>query len=90
MLPSEVAQNLPLDTNAPQTLNSRPKQIRKVAKASLKRLQTDRIDLLYAHRVDPAVLIEEVAGAVKELFAQGSEPWLTVRNQSEADGGTSA
>ncbi|MBC8132345.1 MAG: aldo/keto reductase, partial [Deltaproteobacteria bacterium] len=49
-------------------LNSRPEQIRKVVEASLKRLQTDRIDLLYQHRVDPAVPIEEVAGAVSALF----------------------
>ena len=52
-------------------LNSRPEHIRKVVEASLKRLRTDRIDLLYQHRVDPAVPIEDVAGAVKELIAQG-------------------
>jgi aryl-alcohol dehydrogenase-like predicted oxidoreductase len=52
-------------------LNSRPQHIRKVVEASLKRLRTDRIDLLYQHRVDPAVPIEDVAGAVKELIAQG-------------------
>ncbi len=52
-------------------LNSRPEQIRRVVEASLKRLQTDRIDLLYQHRVDPAVPIEDVAGAVKDLVAQG-------------------
>lgn len=52
-------------------LNSRPEHIRKVVEASLKRLRTDRIDLLYQHRVDPAVPIEDVAGAVKELLAQG-------------------
>src|SRR5437870_2015574 len=52
-------------------LNSRPSQIRAVADASLKRLRTDRIDLLYQHRVDPDVPIEEVAGAVKELIGEG-------------------
>ncbi len=52
-------------------LNSRPEQIRKVVESSLKRLRTDRIDLLYQHRVDPAVPIEDVAGAVKQLIAQG-------------------
>lgn len=52
-------------------LNSRPEQIRKVVDASLKRLRTDRIDMLYQHRVDPAVPIEDVAGAVKQLIAQG-------------------
>ena len=52
-------------------LNSRPEHIKEVAEASLKRLKTDRIDLLYQHRVDPEVPIEEVAGAVKELIQQG-------------------
>lgn len=51
--------------------NSRPEHIKAVAEASLKRLRTDRIDLFYQHRVDPAVPIEEVAGAVKELIAEG-------------------
>ena len=52
-------------------LNSRPEQIKKVAEASLKRLQTDRIDLFYQHRVDPNVPIEEVAAAVKDLIREG-------------------
>lgn len=52
-------------------LNSRPEHIKKVVEASLKRLRTDRIDLYYQHRVDPNVPIEDVAGAVKELIAQG-------------------
>lgn len=52
-------------------LNSRPSQIRAVAEASLKRLRTDRIDLFYQHRVDPNVPIEDVAGAVKDLIAEG-------------------
>ena len=52
-------------------MNSRPEHIRKVAEASLKRLRTDHIDLFYQHRVDPDVPIEEVAGAVKELIAEG-------------------
>ena len=52
-------------------LNSRPEHIKAVAEASLKRLQVDAIDLFYQHRVDPEVPIEEVAGAVKELIAQG-------------------
>lgn len=51
--------------------NSRPEHIRAVAEASLKRLKTDRIDLFYQHRVDPAVPIEDVAGAVKELITEG-------------------
>ena len=52
-------------------LDSRPAQIRAVADASLKRLRTDRIDLFYQHRVDPDVPIEDVAGAVKDLIAEG-------------------
>ncbi|MNI01661.1 General stress protein 69 [compost metagenome] len=51
--------------------NSRPEHIKAVAEASLKRLRTDRIDLFYQHRVDPAVPIEDVAGAVKDLIAEG-------------------
>src|SRR6476660_5856885 len=52
-------------------LDSRPSHIREVADASLKRLKTDRIDLLYQHRVDPNVPIEDVAGAVKDLIREG-------------------
>lgn len=52
-------------------LDSRPEHIREVVEASLKRLRTDRIDLLYQHRVDPEVPIEDVAGAVKDLIQAG-------------------
>ena len=52
-------------------LDSRPEHIKEVAEASLKRLNTDVIDLLYQHRVDPNVPIEDVAGAVKDLIQQG-------------------
>ncbi len=52
-------------------LNSQPEHIRLAVDGMLKRLQTDRIDLLYQHRVDPAVPIEDVAGTVKELIAKG-------------------
>jgi len=51
--------------------NSRPEHIKQVADAGLKRLRTDHIDLFYQHRVDPDVPIEDVAGAVKELIAEG-------------------
>ena len=51
--------------------NSRPEHIKEVAEASLKRLRTDRIDLFYQHRVDPAVPMEDVAGAVKDLIGEG-------------------
>lgn len=52
-------------------LNSRPEHIKAVAEASLKRLRTDVIDLFYQHRVDPAMPIEDVAGAVKRLIQEG-------------------
>ena len=52
-------------------LDSRPEQIKRVAEASLKRLQVDAIDLFYQHRVDPDVPIEDVAGAVKDLIQEG-------------------
>ena len=54
-----------------QGLNSRPERIKQVAEASLKRLKIDVIDLFYQHRVDLDVPIEDVAGAVKELIAEG-------------------
>lgn len=53
-------------------LNSRPEHIREVVEAALRRLRTDHIDLLYQHRVDPAVPIEDVAGAVRELIEAGT------------------
>jgi aryl-alcohol dehydrogenase-like predicted oxidoreductase len=59
------------DGNAQKGVDSRPERIREVADASLKRLRTDAIDLFYQHRVDPAVPMEDVAGAVRELIAQG-------------------
>ena len=52
-------------------LNSRPEHIKRVAEAQLRRLRTDRIDILIQHRVDPQVPIEDVAGAVKDLVAEG-------------------
>jgi aryl-alcohol dehydrogenase-like predicted oxidoreductase len=60
-----------IEQNKMAGLNSRPAHIRTVADASLKRLRTDRIDLFYQHRVDPDVPIEDVAGAVKDLIAEG-------------------
>ncbi|PYE13375.1 aldo/keto reductase [Paraburkholderia silvatlantica] len=57
--------------NGVRGLDSRPDHIREVIDASLARLQTDHIDLLYQHRVDPAVPIEDVAGAVKDAIAAG-------------------
>ena len=55
----------------PGAFNSKPKHIREVVEQSLKRLQTDVIDLLYQHRVDPGVPMEDVAGTVKDLIAEG-------------------
>jgi pyridoxine 4-dehydrogenase len=52
-------------------LDSRPENIRAVAEASLRRLRTERIDLFYQHRVDPAVPVEDVAGTVRDLIAEG-------------------
>ncbi|HEY0186660.1 MAG TPA: aldo/keto reductase [Cellulomonas sp.] len=66
-------------------LDSRPEQIRRVAEASLRRLRTDVIDLFYQHRVDPAVPIEDVAGTVGELVAEGKVRHFGL---SEAGAGT--
>ncbi|MCW2473095.1 MULTISPECIES: aldo/keto reductase [unclassified Symbiopectobacterium] len=57
--------------NKQQMLNSRPEHIREAVEGSLRRLKTDVIDLLYQHRVDPDVPIEDVAGTVKDLIAEG-------------------
>jgi aryl-alcohol dehydrogenase-like predicted oxidoreductase len=72
-------------------LDSRPKHIREVVEASLKRLRTDHIDLLYQHRVDPNVPIEDVAGVVKDLIAEGkvkhfgmSEPGVQTLRRAHA------
>src|SRR5271167_3735751 len=59
------------ETGKQAGLNSRPEHIKEVAEASLKRLNTDVIDLFYQHRVDPEVPIEDVAGTVKELIKAG-------------------
>ncbi|WNH49767.1 aldo/keto reductase [Stenotrophomonas aracearum] len=71
--------------------NSRPEHIRKVVEAQLRRLRTDRIDLLYQHRVDPNVPIEDVAGTMKDLAAEGkvlhyglSEPGLQTIRRAHA------
>jgi len=64
--------------------NSRPEHIREVVEASLQRLQTDRIDLLYQHRVDPAVPIEEVAGAVKALVTAGKVQYFGLSEAGES------
>ena len=77
--------------DAQKGLDSRPSHIREVVDASLKRLNTDVIDLLYQHRVDPNVPIEDVAGTVKDLIAQGkvkhfgmSEPGVRTLRRAHA------
>jgi aryl-alcohol dehydrogenase-like predicted oxidoreductase len=59
------------DGDVSRGMDSRPERIRAVVETSLQRLRTDHIDLLYQHRVDPQVPMEEVAGTVKELIGQG-------------------
>lgn len=60
-----------VEEGQPRALNSRPDHIRRAVEGSLKRLSTDHIDLLYQHRVDPKVPMEEVAGTVAELIQEG-------------------
>ncbi len=72
VITSKFGWNIDLDTGARGPgLNSKPAHIKRAVEGMLKRLNTDRIDLLYQHRVDPEVPIEDVAGAVQELIAQG-------------------
>ncbi len=66
-----IATKFGFDIGGQRGLDSRPAHIREVVDASLKRLDTDYIDLLYQHRVDPNVPIEDVAGTVRELIAEG-------------------
>ncbi len=65
-------------------LNSRPEHIRQVVDAMLRRLRTDRIELLYQHRVDPDVPMEDVAGAVKDLIGQGKVKFFGLSEASIA------
>lgn len=60
-------------------VNSQPVAIRRAVEGSLRRLRTDVIDLLYQHRVDPSVPIEEVAGTVQQLVAEGKVRFWLVR-----------
>jgi aryl-alcohol dehydrogenase-like predicted oxidoreductase len=72
VIASKFGWNIDLETGERKPgLNSQPAHIRLVVDGMLKRLRTDRIDLLYQHRVDPAVPIEDVAGVVKDLMDQG-------------------
>ncbi|WAM29844.1 aldo/keto reductase [Myxococcus sp. NMCA1] len=72
VIASKFGWNIDLETGERRPgLNSRPDHVKLAVEGMLKRLRTDRIDLLYQHRVDPEVPIEDVAGAVKDLMAQG-------------------
>ena len=72
VITSKFGWNIDLETGQRRPgLNSKPDHIKRVVEGMLKRLRTDRIDLLYQHRVDPEIPIEDVAGAVKELVTQG-------------------
>src|SRR4026209_2403734 len=72
VITSKFGWNIDLETGERRPgLNSRPDHIKRAVEGSLKRLRTDRIDLLYQHRVDPEVPIEDVAGAIKQLMDQG-------------------
>src|SRR6478672_11066698 len=64
-------------------VDSRPEHIREAVEGSLRRLQTDHIDLLYQHRVDPAVPIEEVIGTMADLVKQGKVRWLGLSEAGE-------
>jgi aryl-alcohol dehydrogenase-like predicted oxidoreductase len=66
-----IATKFGFDIEKGGTLNSQPEHIREVVEQSLKRLNTDRIDLYYQHRVDPNVPIEDVAGTIKDLIKEG-------------------
>ena len=66
-----IATKFGFDIGGQRGMDSRPQHIRAVAEASLKRLKTDHVDLFYQHRVDPAVPIEDVAGTVRDLIAEG-------------------
>lgn len=89
---SKFGWNIDLETGVRRPgLNSKPDHIKQVVEGSLKRLRTDRIDLLYQHRVDPEVPIEDVAGAIKDLMNQGkvlhwglSEPGIQTIRRAHA------
>ena len=71
VITSKFGWNIGPDGKRGPGLNSRPEHIKAAVEGSLKRLRTDRLDMVYQHRVDPAVPIEDVAGAIKDLKAQG-------------------
>ena len=72
-----------IENNKMNGLNSRPEHIRQAVEGSLKRLKTDRIDLLYQHRVDPTVPIEDVVGAMAKLVSEGKVRFLGLSEAGE-------
>src|SRR5436853_1843009 len=72
-----------IENGAMAGLNSRPEHIRKAVEGSLRRLATDRIDLLYQHRVDPAVPIEDVVGVMSDLVSEGKVRFLGLSEAGE-------
>jgi aryl-alcohol dehydrogenase-like predicted oxidoreductase len=72
-----------IENGAMAGLDSRPKHIREAVEGSLRRLATDRIDLLYQHRVDPAVPIEDVVGAMSDLVSEGKVRFLGLSEAGE-------
>lgn len=93
VLATKFGMNVDLETGERlDGMNSRPDHVRRSVEGMLRRLRTDRIDLLYQHRVDPDVPIEDVAGAVKDLVAEGkvlhwglSEPGLDTVRRAHAE-----
>ena len=73
-----------VEEGRPTALNSRPDHIRRAVEGSLRRLRTDHIDLLYQHRVDPKVPMEDVAGTVKDLIREGKVPHFGLSEASAA------
>src|SRR5262245_21807188 len=72
-----------LENGATVGLDSRPEHVREAVEGSLRRLATDRIDLLYQHRVDPAVPIEDAVGAMAELVREGKVRYLGLSEAGE-------
>lgn len=93
VITSKFGWNIDLETGKRNPgLNSKPEHIKLAVEGMLKRLKTDRIDLLYQHRVDPEVPIEDVAGAIKDLIKEGkvlnwglSEPGLQTIRRAHAE-----
>lgn len=91
VLATKFGFNIDPDNGAMRGVDSRPEQIRRVCEASLRRLRVDVIDLFYQHRVDPKVPIEDVAGTVRDLIAEGkvrhfgmSEPGVATVRRAHA------